>query len=56
MDHNFDVEDWLICPNCLDEHVLIQNHKYMQGVEVICKTCGAKSHKTGSDMKVDIDL
>lgn len=56
MAEDHEVEDWFICPNCLDDDVSVQHYKHRQGMELTCGTCGLQSHKAGDDMEIDIDL
>ena len=56
MAEEFSVEDWLLCPKCYSDGVNCQYYKLREGIELICGTCGLKSHMADEQLRVNIDL
>jgi ribosomal protein L37AE/L43A len=50
----FQIEDWVSCPNCLDDAVDVRTYRYKQGIEFECRTCGEQTHKTAEELEPDI--
>jgi Zn ribbon nucleic-acid-binding protein len=54
MDSDFQLEDWVTCPNCFDNNVDIRAYRYNSGIEFECETCGEQTHKTAEELEPDI--